>query len=123
MRRVQAFEWLCKPKRKWSCPTYDAVCVIALLVQERTYDQETLVTGRLLGDPGSVKGVLLELGVFPGGMIICPRCSSRRVVLLTFPDDEPVRTNDAPRPMARCADCAHRLTAQEIASQEKPSAN
>jgi DNA-directed RNA polymerase subunit RPC12/RpoP len=57
-------------------------------------------------------------------MIICPRCASRRVVLLTFPDDQPVRTKDAARPMARCADCAHRLTPQEIANQEeKPSLN
>jgi DNA-directed RNA polymerase subunit RPC12/RpoP len=70
-----------------------------------------------------VRRVSLDLGGFPGGMITCPRCASRRVVLLTFPEDEPVRTKSVPRPIARCADCGHRLSPQEITSQEKPSLN
>jgi DNA-directed RNA polymerase subunit RPC12/RpoP len=73
--------------------------------------------------PTSVRRVLLDLGGFPSGMIICPRCASRRVVLLTFPDDESVRTKSPLQPIARCADCGHRLTPQEITSQEKPSLN
>jgi DNA-directed RNA polymerase subunit RPC12/RpoP len=89
----------------------------------RTYDEETLATRRFLGQPTSVGRVSSTWGVFPGGMIICPRCASRRVVLLTFPEDEPVRTKSAPQPIARCADCGHRLTPQEITTQEKPSLN
>jgi len=56
-------------------------------------------------------------------MIICPRCASKRVVLLTFPEEEHARREAAPRPIARCADCAHRLTPEEITTQEKPSLN
>ena len=121
---VQAFEWLCGRTPNWSCSPSsirERDCILG--ARERTYDQETLVTGRLAGDAFVVNGDLLELGVVPGGMIICPRCASRRVVLLTFPDDEHVRPKEAPRPIARCADCAHRLTPQEITNQEKPSPN
>jgi DNA-directed RNA polymerase subunit RPC12/RpoP len=62
-------------------------------------------------------------GYAQGGMIICPRCASKRVVLLTFPDGESIPRQVVPRPIARCADCGHRLTPQEITSQEKPSLN
>lgn len=56
-------------------------------------------------------------------MIICPRCASKRVVLLKFPEEESGRHEVAARPIARCADCGHRLTPEEITTQEKPSLN
>jgi DNA-directed RNA polymerase subunit RPC12/RpoP len=56
-------------------------------------------------------------------MIICPRCGSKRVVLLTFPEEDSIPRHLVPRPIARCADCGHRLTPVEITRQEKASLN
>jgi|HubBroStandDraft_4_1064222.scaffolds.fasta_scaffold05689_6 DNA-directed RNA polymerase subunit RPC12/RpoP len=50
----------------------------------------------------------------------CPVCGSDRVVPLTFETAVGELLAELPeRPLAKCADCGHRLTAAEIAAQEK----
>jgi DNA-directed RNA polymerase subunit RPC12/RpoP len=51
-------------------------------------------------------------------MIRCPLCGSERLVLLTFPQDAEVGTpDDADRPLAKCVNCEHRLTVQQVSEQ------
>ena len=55
-------------------------------------------------------------------MLICPKCESDRVIPLTFPPDLGEITVGMPdRPVAKCADCGHELSAGEVTAQEEPS--
>jgi predicted RNA-binding Zn-ribbon protein involved in translation (DUF1610 family) len=56
-------------------------------------------------------------------VLVCPNCGSDRVISLTF---SPIVLTEVviempDRPIAKCADCAHRLTAVEVAAQEQPA--
>lgn len=53
----------------------------------------------------------------------CPDCGSDRVILLTFPQDEFIGDQVGERPLAKCAECGHRLTVAEVAVQEDLSPN
>jgi DNA-directed RNA polymerase subunit RPC12/RpoP len=52
-------------------------------------------------------------------MVVCPKCRSDRLVLLTFSAALGDEKLDLPeRPVAKCANCGHRLSAAEVAAQE-----
>lgn len=53
-------------------------------------------------------------------MLLCASCGSERVIPLTFPSVlvEQVFLEAPDRPVAKCVDCSHRLTAAEVAAQE-----
>jgi Zn finger protein HypA/HybF involved in hydrogenase expression len=55
-------------------------------------------------------------------MLICPKCESDRVISLTFPPDLGELMVGMPdRPVAKCADCGHELSAEEVTAQDEPS--
>ncbi len=53
-------------------------------------------------------------------MLVCANCASDRVIPLTFPSVlvEEIFLKAPDRPVAKCVDCGHRLTAAEVATQE-----
>ena len=57
-------------------------------------------------------------------MLVCVNCGSDRVVPLTFPSTlvEQLFLEAPDRPIAKCVDCSHRITAAEVNAQEDESA-
>lgn len=53
-------------------------------------------------------------------MLVCASCGSDRVIPLTFPSVlvEQLFLEAADRPVAKCVDCSHRMTAAEVTAQE-----
>ena len=53
-------------------------------------------------------------------MLLCASCGSERVIPLTFPSVlvENLLLEAADRPVAKCVDCSHRMTAAEVTAQE-----
>lgn len=53
-------------------------------------------------------------------MLVCARCGSDRILPLTFPPTlvEQLFLEAPDRPIAKCVDCSHRMTAAEVAVQE-----
>lgn len=53
-------------------------------------------------------------------MLVCTHCGGDRVIPLTFPAVlvEQLFLEAPDRPVAKCVDCSHRLTAVEVAAQE-----
>jgi DNA-directed RNA polymerase subunit RPC12/RpoP len=56
-------------------------------------------------------------------MIRCPICGSERVILLTFDRAAADMLPDAERPLAKCVNCGHRLTTQQVLDQIGPISN
>jgi len=55
-------------------------------------------------------------------MLICPKCESDRVIPLTLPPDlGEVMVGMPDRPVAKCADCGHELSAADVTAQDEPS--
>lgn len=55
-------------------------------------------------------------------MLLCTACGSDRVVPLTFPSVlvEQLFIEAPDRPVAKCVECGHRMTAIEVADLEDP---
>jgi hypothetical protein len=53
-------------------------------------------------------------------MLLCTRCGSDHVIPLTFPSVlvEQLFLEAPDRPVAKCVDCSHRVTAAEVTVQE-----
>jgi hypothetical protein len=53
-------------------------------------------------------------------MLRCTQCGSDRVIPLTFPSTiiEQLFIEAPDRPIAKCVDCSHRMTAIDISAQE-----
>jgi hypothetical protein len=54
-------------------------------------------------------------------MLVCTNCGSDRVLPLTFPSVlvEQLFLEATDRPVAKCVDCSHRMTAAEVTAQEE----
>jgi len=56
-------------------------------------------------------------------MLLCTQCGGDRVIPLTFPSllVDALFIEAPDRPVAKCVDCGHRLTAVEVTAQEDVS--
>ena len=56
--------------------------------------------------------------------LLCPSCGSDQVIPLNLPQDGvhgEILREMPERPLAKCIECGHRLTAAEVAAQEERS--
>ena len=73
--------------------------------------------GRFYGEPTEYP----RAGTIARAMLLCPECQSDRVIPLPFPSVlvEQVFIESPDRPVGKCVDCGHRLTAVEVGAQEE----